>query len=232
MKENLFNWRDQSAYIISKAAEEDLMFSMCFAAKTCIGKQWLLSSKEDMFNYLLSIIKRHHYSILEHATVSVKLITSRAVANQIVRHRIAAYAQESMRYVRFFEAKDSCPQDKLLEMIPPYDYDNWTEESKNILETSINSSCKAYIDLTSKHCIKAEDARNILPLMTKTVLVATWSIRELFHILFDDANGRLINKHAQPQTKELFSLLLENIKEKYPYISKLAYAYYNEESIN
>jgi len=230
MSDNLFNWRNQEACIISKAQEEDLMFAMCFAAKTCIGKQWTLKSKEDMFNYLLTIVKRHHYSILEHATVTVRLVTSRAIANQIVRHRIAAYAQESMRYVRFFEAKDSCPQDKLLEMIPPYNYDTWTDDSKHTLESSINSSCKAYLDLTSKHSIKAEDARNILPLMTKTVLIATWSIRELFHILFDDANGRLINKHAQPQTKMLFNLLFDNIKENYPYIGKLAYAYYNEEA--
>lgn len=42
--------------------------------------------------------KLGHESIVEHASVSVRFICSRAMSHQLVRHRIAAYTQESQRY--------------------------------------------------------------------------------------------------------------------------------------
>jgi len=45
-------------------------------------------------------IKRHriHESILEHGVFTVNFVGSRAMSHQLVRHRIAAYSQESQRF--------------------------------------------------------------------------------------------------------------------------------------
>lgn len=45
------------------------------------------------------LIKVSHTSVLEHSAITVRIITDRAVSHQLVRHRLAAYSQESQRYV-------------------------------------------------------------------------------------------------------------------------------------
>ena len=44
------------------------------------------------------IVERHHESVIEHFSISVKFIMDRAVANELVRHRLASFSQESTRY--------------------------------------------------------------------------------------------------------------------------------------
>ena len=48
-----------------------------------------------------SIIKRGHEAVLEHASVTVKFVVDRGVSHEIVRHRLAAYCQESTRYCNY-----------------------------------------------------------------------------------------------------------------------------------
>ena len=44
--------------------------------------------------FIGNIIKRGHESIVEHFNITVKFTTDRGVSHEIVRHRIASYAQE------------------------------------------------------------------------------------------------------------------------------------------
>ena len=49
--------------------------------------------------FIRGIIKRGHESVIEHATVSFKIVCDRGVTHELVRHRIgASYSQESTRY--------------------------------------------------------------------------------------------------------------------------------------
>lgn len=48
-----------------------------------------------------NIIKRGHEAVLEHASVTVKFTVDRGVSHEIVRHRLAAYCQESTRYCNY-----------------------------------------------------------------------------------------------------------------------------------
>lgn len=204
---------NQSAKLITHTA--DAWYTMERAARTCTATRHLM--RKDL-GYLSSIVRRKHYSILEHTSVTVELVTSRAIANQIVRHRIAAYSQESMRYVKLTRKDGGLP------VIKPYNFDNWTPAARDVWEAAINQSEDAYKKLLNTG-IKAEDARGVLPLDTATFLIATWNLRELFHILHHPVSGRLTNKHAQPQTRELFAKLEEELKENLPQIHELAELY-------
>lgn len=46
------------------------------------------------------LIKNGHESCLEHSSLTVEFICDRAIANELVRHRLASFTQESTRYVR------------------------------------------------------------------------------------------------------------------------------------
>lgn len=51
--------------------------------------------------FIRGIIKRGHESVIEHASLSVKVICDRGVTHEIVRHRLASYSQESTRYCNY-----------------------------------------------------------------------------------------------------------------------------------
>lgn len=47
------------------------------------------------------LIKRGHEAMLEHFSFSVKFTVDRGVSHELVRHRIASFAQESTRYCNY-----------------------------------------------------------------------------------------------------------------------------------
>ena len=197
---------------------ENIATILEFAARTCTGsvEQMREGKAEDFVKRV--IMARKHYSVLEHVSFTFELVTTRAIANQIVRHRMAAYCQESMRYVRMDRKTGGLP------VIAPYQFDNWPEEAKKLWLEAVQVSEDNYMDLL-KMKIKAEDARGVLPLDTATVLVATWNLRELLHILYHPVSGRCTNSHAQPQTRQLFTYLENEIKNKLPFVYELCEIY-------
>ena len=54
--------------------------------------------------FIASILSRGHESVIEHESISVKVVCDRGVTHEIVRHRVASYSQESTRYCNY--AKD------------------------------------------------------------------------------------------------------------------------------
>ena len=197
---------------------ENIATTLEFAARTCTNsvEQMREGKAEDFVKRV--IMARKHYSVLEHVSFTFELVTTRAIANQIVRHRVAAYCQESMRYVKLTRKDGGVP------VIKPYNFDNWSEYAQRYWEYAMEDNEKTY-EILLKEGVKPEDARGVLPLDTATVLVATWNLRELLHILYHPVSGRCTNSHAQPQTRQLFALLEEEIKNKLPFVYELCEIY-------
>ena len=57
--------------------------------------------------FIRGIIKRGHESVIEHGSISVRVICDRGVTHEIVRHRLASYSQESTRYCNYASDKFS-----------------------------------------------------------------------------------------------------------------------------
>lgn len=194
------------------------------AARVCTGSSDKTSCiGEENENFVKRVIMaRRHYSVLEHVTMTFELTTSRAIANQIVRHRMAAYCQESMRYVKLNKKDGGLP------VIKPYKFDDWNEYAQHVWYEAITTCEDNYNELLL--FVKPEDARGILPLDTATTLIATWNLRELFHILHHPVSGRLTNNHAQPQVRELFKLLEEQLEMYLPFVYELSQIYKKNEN--
>lgn len=62
--------------------------------------------------FVRRILKRGHESVIEHESFSVRFVVDRGVSHEIVRHRLAAYSQESTRYVASSEKLLSIPETK------------------------------------------------------------------------------------------------------------------------
>lgn len=72
------------------------------------------------------LVKQGHEAMLEHSQLSVLFTCDRGVANELVRHRIASFAQESTRYCNYSTEKFGGE----LSFIRPY-YIDVTDTDKN-----------------------------------------------------------------------------------------------------
>jgi thymidylate synthase (FAD) len=118
--------------------------------------------------------------MLEHASISIKVICDRGVSHEIVRHRLAAYAQESTRYCNY--SKDKF--DKEITVIDPSGPFGWEKDDPRykIWEQAMRVAESAYFDLLSVGAT-AQEARDVLPNSLKTEIVITANIREWRHFL-------------------------------------------------
>lgn len=112
---------------------------------------------------------------------SVKFICSRAIANEIVRHRTLGYAQESTRYCNYSNDKFD---NEVTFIIPGSVQTNETAEkltdAYTEFTTAMSEAEKHYLSLIDQGW-KPQQARDVLPLATKTELVATGPISSWMH---------------------------------------------------
>lgn len=180
----------QKVELLNPQSYEELTEKIEIAGRVCYQSE----PKGDPEKFIGMIIKRGHESVLEHGSLTFKVRTNRAIANEIVRHRLASYSQESTRYVKYDDI-EFIPGDRL--------GGSYAEDMMMRIE-------EAYIFLIGQE-FKAEEARDILPNATATTLVMTMNFRELRHFL-----KLRLDKAAHPQIRELAGMILDILKEKYP----------------
>ena len=157
--------------------------------------------------FVADLIKRGHEAMIEHFNISVKFICDRGVTHEIVRHRIASYAQESTRYCNYNQEKFG----KEIIVIKPL---FWHEDSKQYQSWRIGclQAEITYFELLTLGA-SPQEARSVLPNSLKTEIVITMNLRELRHFF------RLrTSKAAHPQMREVAIMLLEELKGKIPVI--------------
>ncbi len=185
----------QSHQIITENLPKDCNFLPFLEqrARTCY-QSYDKTTSDSGEKLIKMVINKGHLSVLEHATITVRLTTNRAVSHQLVRHRTGiAISQESQRYCKY--------NDHVVFIVPERKADYFVEnsllnESHNInfviygmpedirfwLESCIQTEHN-YNQLLNVYKWPAEDARGVLGNDVKTVLDVTCNIREWRHIL-------------------------------------------------
>ncbi len=162
--------------------------------------------------FISNILKRGHESVIEHETVSVRVICDRGVTHEIVRHRVASYSQESTRYCNYSKDKFQ-NQISVIDISTgfSYDMDNPSDRLKyNIWHDAMEASENYYFQML-KAGASPQEARSILPNSLKTELVMTMNLREWRHFFRLRADCG-----AHPQMREVAGMLLDVFKEKLP----------------
>lgn len=152
--------------------------------------------------FVKNLIQRGHESVLEHVSVTVKVICDRGVSHEIVRHRIASYTQESTRYCNYSKGKF----DGEIAVIEPcfwkegtYPYNSW--------KMAMEIAEKTYLSLLESGATP-EEARSVLPNSLKTEIVVTMNLREWRHFL-----KLRTAKEAHPQMREIAGMILLEFKD-------------------
>lgn len=173
---------------------------VCYKSEDKIGE----GTAEKMVK---ALIKRGHEAMLEHFSFSVKFIVDRGVSHELVRHRVASFAQESTRYCNYGHEGEITVIEPLFWGKGSIEYNEWA------------SACEMaesyYLSLLS---LKAtpQEARAVLPNSLKTEVVMTANLREWRHFFSLRACGNTGKPH--PQMLEVTVPLLKEVKSLIPVV--------------
>lgn len=195
---------EPSVELINAPSYETLMATIEAAGRTCYKSESKIS-EGSAEKFIRGIIKRGHEAVIEHGSLSVRFVCDRGVSHEIVRHRIAAYCQESTRYCNYSKGDFGGE----ITVIKPIYLAEDTPVYR-IWKRSCETAEIAYFDLLNEGCT-AQEARAVLPNSLKTEVVMTADIREWRHFI------KLRNSPAaHPQMREVAGMLAVLFKDNYP----------------
>lgn len=146
------------------------------------------------------LLDKKHDAMLEHASASLIFVCDRGVSHEMVRHRMASFAQESTRFVKYDN----------IQIIQPPDINNLTFET---WETLMLQAERAYKEILSAGH-PAQIARAVLPTCLKTQIAVTANLREWRHIIRLRLLGTTGKPH--PQIKQVIEKALQILFEQCP----------------
>lgn len=156
-----------------------------------------------------ALVKSKHEAMLEHFSFSVKFIVDRGVSHELVRHRVASFAQESTRYCNYGHEGE-------ITVIEPC---FWSWSKDGIKYNEWLSACEMaesyYLSLLEMGATPQE-ARAVLPNSLKTEVVMTANLREWRHFFSLRACGSTGKPH--PQMLEVAVPLLKEVKSLIPVV--------------
>lgn len=190
--------------LINAPDYETLLSTVEQAGRTCYKSEDKITDGSAE-KFVRNILKRGHEAVIEHASLTVRFTCDRGVSHEIVRHRLAAYCQESTRYCNY--SKDGFGGE--ITVIKPMSFD-CSDSPYRIWKRSCENAETAYFDLLNEGCTPQE-ARSVLPNSLKTEVVMTADMREWRHFI------RLrCAPAAHPDMRVVAGLLYDLLKSTYP----------------
>ena len=137
-------------------------------------------------------VEHEHWSIFEQAMMTVEIITSRAIAAQILRHRSFTFQEFSQRYA---EVHDIEPQELRKQAT------NNRQSSSEVIDdpacqqllSVLNTVAQKTYGELLKRGVARECARAVLPLAAQTTMYMTGTCRSFIHY---------INLRTKPDTQK------------------------------
>lgn len=144
------------------------------AGRTCY-KSEERSGADTAAAFIAGLVKREHLSVLEHASVTFRIICDRGVSHELVRHRIASFSQKSTRYCNYSKAAF---RSEITVIEPP----DLPEQARYAWLNACQVAEAAYFEMLSAGCAP-QIARSVLPTCLETEVVMTANFREWLHFL-------------------------------------------------
>lgn len=178
------------------------------------GNQLNTETADKLLGYL---VKNFHWSPFEMVDLTVEIVTSRAIAQQILRHRSFVFQEFSQRYAKAtkiepvelrYQAEKNRQSSSQSFIGDEADKLNMSVE--HLLEHSEEVYSKLIDAGVAKEC-----ARFVLPLATQTTMYMKGSVRSWIHYLQIRTND-----HTQKEHREVAMEILQLFISLFPNISK------------
>lgn len=169
------------------------------AGRICYKSESLITD-ESAARFVTGIIRSGHYSVIEHCSLSVKIICDRGVTHELVRHRIASFSQESTRYCNYGKDKFG---GQVTFVEPSFELTAMDKFLLQMIE-------KHYLTRLEEG-LTPQEARYFLPNGLKTEIIVTCNIREWRHIF-----ALRTSPKAHPDIRRLTCNMLDQFKFHMP----------------
>lgn len=184
------------------------------AGRTCYKSEEKITG-DSAERFVRGLIKNGHHSVIEHHSVSARIVSNRGVTHELVRHRLAAYSQESTRYCNY--------GGKGMTFVRPV----WLNLSggPEYMETmaflmSLQESEDTYNQLL-EFGWSPQQAREVLPNALKTEIVMTANLREWRHVFSLRCSPAshppmvALMRRGLEQMAEAVPVVFEDLKEQF-----------------
>ena len=197
---------EASVELVSELDAEKIMKHIELAGRVCYKSESRISDTSAE-KFIANIIKSGHESVIEHVSLTFKIICDRGVTHEIVRHRLASYSQSSTRYCNYASDKFG---NELTFIKPCF----WDEDDENYLlwQQTLEVAEKNYLAMI-KNGAQPQQARSILPNSLKTEIFMTANLREWRHFL-----KLRTSKRAHPQMREVALKIYKILSDNLPVI--------------
>lgn len=153
-------------------------------------------------DFIRMLLRQGHDSVLEHSSCTFHLVTDRGITHELVRHRIAAYTQESTRWINYKEAGRFGG----IQVLLPSTH---REENRAIYMEAFAASQRFY-ELLIQSGETPQNARAVLPTGLKTEIIVTMNFRQFRHLL-----SLRMAPNAHPDIRRLVAAMTRQLLAHY-----------------
>ena len=190
------------------------------AGRVCYkSEDYITEDGESAKKFVAMLIRNGHEAMIEHSFLSVKFTVDRGVSHELVRHRIASFAQESTRYCNY--AKDKFGAEcAFIDLEPGIMLDNKMKKMSAEEIALVLAEWKSAMEDAERHYMKLLElgatpqiARAVLPNSTKTEITVSANYREWRNFF-----KLRVPADVHPQMREVTIPLLKELKGMIPVI--------------
>jgi len=181
-------------------------------------------ANQDNENYaglLRYCIKHNHWSVFEHAFMTLEIETNRGIAAQVLRHRSFTFQEFSQRYADTNLLAEEIPlpelrrQDTKNRQNSIDDIDEEKLFAMNIIIRDLFKDAQDTYNYLLEQGVAKECARFVLPLAVKTKIYMTGSVRSWIHYInLRSANG------TQKEHMDIANECKKVFVEQFPVVSE------------
>jgi len=166
--------------------------------------------------------KHQHWSVFEQAFMTLEISTTRAIAQQILRHRSFTYQEFSQRYADStllgfdkiplpeLRRQDTKNRQNSIDDLDPFEVQSMELQMQTLFDSSL-----ALYEQMLKRGVAKECARNVLPLCVPTKMYMSGSVRSWIHYInLRSANG------TQKEHMDVANACKDIFIEQFPIVSE------------
>jgi thymidylate synthase (FAD) len=195
--------------------------TMAYIARVSNPNNQLNPSFAGLLRYC---VNHNHWSVFEHAHMTVEVETTRGLAPQILRHRSFTFQEFSQRYASSTQLLD--------DGIPMFELryqditnrqnsiDGVDEETVNYFTDKVENHFKQAVEIYEEMLEKGiakECARGVLPLAIPTRIYISGTIRSWIHYI--ELRGS-VESGTQKEHREIANLIKEIFCEQFPAVAE------------
>ena len=183
------------------------------------SEDYITEDGESARKFVATLIRNGHEAMIEHSFLSVKFTVDRGVSHELVRHRIASFAQESTRYCNY--AKDKFGAEcAFIDLEPGIMLDNKMKKMSGEEIALVMAEWTSAMEDAERHYMRLLElgatpqiARAVVPNSTTTEITVSANYREWRNFF-----KLRVPADVHPQMREVTIPLLRELKGMIPVI--------------